>query len=345
MPKTIDKQTLEALLATSTKAEIAARFGITTKSVTRLVKQYGLPNVRPTQSEETRRRRAESVKAAHRRDPGLTVRKVKGLKAHHEKIQGKHWEDSYPPEKVSQMKLQASLSRRGKPVKRKPRETPKLCALCGSLVESGKGKKLQSYCKACMSIYFKAYYGQRKEHYKTLNNEGRRRRVAIWKDYLSELKSRACQDCGINYPTYCMDFDHLDPKSKVASIPEIIRSNASSERILAEIGKTEVVCANCHRAREYERYLRAGKPPVHLSPRQRKNREIIEQAKRRPCHDCGGEFSIWQMDFDHVNGHKVGGVGRLALSQTTEILIAEIEKCEVVCAICHRLRTFSKKKA
>jgi hypothetical protein len=45
------------------------------------------------------------------------------------------------------------------------------------------------------------------------------------------------------------------------------------------------------------------------------------------------------MDFDHVRGDKVADVsrfrsGRLAWSQ----LLAEVAKCDVVCANCQRLR-------
>lgn len=56
--------------------------------------------------------------------------------------------------------------------------------------------------------------------------------------------------------------------------------------------------------------------------------------------DCGGRFPAFIMDFDHVRGIKIADVsrfrcGRLAWSR----LQAEVEKCEVVCANCHRVRT------
>ena len=344
MPKSVDKQTMEALLATNTKAEIAEQFGITAKSVTRLIRQYGLPNPPYVQSEETKRRRNEAVAAARRNDPGLVARQVKGFRERAEQAKGKRWEEIYSPEKAAEMKARCRQAHLGKKGNRKPKPGPKLCALCGALLELGEGKKLQSYCKACMSDYFKAYYSQRKEHYKEITNQNRRQRIAEWKKYLAELKGQPCKDCGKIYPSFCLDFDHLELESKVADIPVMIGSNASRGRILAELAKTEVVCANCHRAREHARYLQSGKTPGHLSPRQRRNKEIIEQAKNHPCQDCGGIFSIWQMDFDHVKGDKVANVGHLAISASTEVLLAEIEKCEVVCAVCHRIRTFTRKR-
>ena len=84
MPKTIDRQTLEALLTSRTKTEIAEQYGITTKSVTRLIRQHGLPNPPYIQSEETKRLRVAAIKTAHRRDPDLIARKVKGSRKHNQ---------------------------------------------------------------------------------------------------------------------------------------------------------------------------------------------------------------------------------------------------------------------
>lgn len=69
-------------------------------------------------------------------------------------------------------------------------------------------------------------------------------------------------------------------------------------------------------------------------------RAVILEAKTRPCADCGGVFHPECMDFDHVRGEKGFNVGR-AVCQTipVERLRAEMAKCEVVCANCHRLRT------
>lgn len=47
------------------------------------------------------------------------------------------------------------------------------------------------------------------------------------------------------------------------------------------------------------------------------------------------------MDFDHVRGVKLANVSRL-IAAPTHLLLAEIEKCELVCAACHRTRTSSR---
>ena len=74
-------------------------------------------------------------------------------------------------------------------------------------------------------------------------------------------------------------------------------------------------------------------------------RQIIEQAKDKPCMDCGIKYPHYVMDFDHVRGVKKFNISA-AVGQTTSLknLVDEISKCEAVCANCHRIRTFERKK-
>ncbi len=72
-----------------------------------------------------------------------------------------------------------------------------------------------------------------------------------------------------------------------------------------------------------------------------RGRQIIEAAKQRPCGDCGQTFPFYVMDFDHVRGEKRGTVASLARF-TGGPLQDEIAKCDVVCANCHRKRTYAR---
>ncbi len=66
----------------------------------------------------------------------------------------------------------------------------------------------------------------------------------------------------------------------------------------------------------------------------------VDQVKRRPCADCGGNFPPFMMDFDHVRGEKTAEISRLRGARAARArLEAELAKCEVVCANCHRRRT------
>jgi hypothetical protein len=76
-----------------------------------------------------------------------------------------------------------------------------------------------------------------------------------------------------------------------------------------------------------------------LTLRQKKE-VLIEQAKDKPCLDCGRKFPRVAMDFDHVRGEKKRGIAQMVNGAwSIETLLAEIAKCELVCANCHRVRT------
>jgi hypothetical protein len=62
-----------------------------------------------------------------------------------------------------------------------------------------------------------------------------------------------------------------------------------------------------------------------------------------PCADCGEVFPVWIMHWDHLPGfEKVGNISEMVGSRSRRITVAELEKCELVCANCHVLRTISR---
>lgn len=70
--------------------------------------------------------------------------------------------------------------------------------------------------------------------------------------------------------------------------------------------------------------------------------EYIHNIKvARGCSDCGYNAHAEALDFDHLPGHiKRHGVSRLVNEDYSLARVAaEIAKCEVVCANCHRVRT------
>jgi len=76
-----------------------------------------------------------------------------------------------------------------------------------------------------------------------------------------------------------------------------------------------------------------------------RNRAILTLAKAGPCMDCGRSFPKECMDLDHREGEvKKRGVG-LMMGVSEAMLLAEIAKCDVVCANCHRIRTNARRIA
>lgn len=91
-----------------------------------------------------------------------------------------------------------------------------------------------------------------------------------------------------------------------------------------------------NKERHQER-VRVARPTIEKAVRAR-NRAIMDAAKAGPCDDCGRRFPSEQMDFDHVRGEKLRNVSAM-LNAGLPQLLAEIAKCDVVCANCHRVRT------
>lgn len=71
-----------------------------------------------------------------------------------------------------------------------------------------------------------------------------------------------------------------------------------------------------------------------------RNYEITRKAKDVPCADCGNRFPPVCMDFDHVGDDKVDNITTMCKNGRSEqALLAEMAKCEIVCANCHRIRS------
>lgn len=69
---------------------------------------------------------------------------------------------------------------------------------------------------------------------------------------------------------------------------------------------------------------------------------LISFLKTAPCAECGEWFPAIAMDFDHVSGKKFREISGLVRKFAEETVLAEIAKCEVVCANCHRIRSASR---
>lgn len=75
------------------------------------------------------------------------------------------------------------------------------------------------------------------------------------KEVFAALKAKPCADCGLRYPPYVMDFDHVrGKKDKCVSKMRV----TNLDRILKEIAKCDLVCANCHRERTQKRFPSPG---------------------------------------------------------------------------------------
>ena len=63
---------------------------------------------------------------------------------------------------------------------------------------------------------------------------------------LHYLESHPCLDCGESDPIV-LEFDHREGTDKVRAVAQLVTENCGWEKILVEINKCDVRCANCHR--------------------------------------------------------------------------------------------------
>lgn len=70
-------------------------------------------------------------------------------------------------------------------------------------------------------------------------------------------------------------------------------------------------------------------------------RWIFDYLREHPCVDCG-EADPVVLEFDHVRGEKFATIARMAQGFSLAKVRAEIAKCDVRCANCHRRKTASQ---
>jgi hypothetical protein len=75
-----------------------------------------------------------------------------------------------------------------------------------------------------------------------------------------------------------------------------------------------------------------------------RKKAFVSTLKNKPCVDCGRILPSWAMHFDHIQD-KVEGLSRMATNNRThEKILAEVDKCDLVCVLCHRDRTTRRTK-
>ena len=134
----------------------------------------------------------------------------------------------------------------------------KKCSTCGetkneSEFNANKTKKdgLQSKCTLCQKAWYKEYYRTSTKEKSRLRGNNEEHRDFL-RSTIRKLKDFPCVDCGVRYPYYVMDWDHIGT-DKLFNISKAVGAGITLARLLEEISKCELVCANCHRVRTHER--------------------------------------------------------------------------------------------
>ena len=115
-----------------------------------------------------------------------------------------------------------------------------------------------------------------------------------------------------------------------------------------EFNKNQTACRPCGREISrayYKKNSERMKKQIYATSKRNRNilREEVNEIKSQPCMDCGVSYPPYVMDFDHRAGvDKEGLVSRLVGQGSRNRVYKEIEKCDVVCSNCHRIRTYNR---
>jgi hypothetical protein len=97
-------------------------------------------------------------------------------------------------------------------------------------------------------------------------------------------------------------------------------------------------CSKAHYQANRSRYIAQIKV-TNAARSQRAYRMLWGYLLEHPCVDCR-ENDPLVLDFDHVRGIKIGNVKSMAADgRPLAVIKAEIAKCEIRCANCHRRKT------
>ena len=106
----------------------------------------------------------------------------------------------------------------------------------------------QNRCRACFRADYLANQSARKAAAAAtarVKLDSHRERLQLY------LADHPCVDCGED-DIRCLDFDHRVPSDKLANVSQLVSLHVRWQRILDEIAKCDVRCANCHRKRTAE---------------------------------------------------------------------------------------------
>lgn len=112
--------------------------------------------------------------------------------------------------------------------------------------------RYQPYCKKCVKEYKDIHYTNNKKYYisKAKKNRIKVRNSTIIK-LLEYFKTHPCVDCGESNPLV-LEFDHIG--NKEFNISYKLGNGLSWIKLMKEIDKCEVRCANCHKIKTAKQF-------------------------------------------------------------------------------------------
>ena len=171
---------------------------------------------------------------------------------------------------------------------------------------------------------------RRRRNAKSYRSQKRRRRSR--KAELVAAHGGRCADCGYSGYVGALEFHHRDPQTKEFGLGQF---DGPSARLLAEAEKCDLVCANCHRTRHALEDARLECSALVEVRRNTKMRAV--RMFGATCVGCTREFAAPVIEFHHkVPETKGFGLAAEGLNRPWPSVAAELAKCVMLCANCHR---------
>lgn len=127
------------------------------------------------------------------------------------------------------------------------------CNICKLLSDFNKDKRgkdgYQHWCRLCQNRKRQEAWANYYANNKNKLIERQKEKQRLRREIVAKLKEKPCADCKQTFPSYVMDFDHQYDKKFLVSCS----GNRNWHKVLAEIEKCDVICANCHRTRTHDR--------------------------------------------------------------------------------------------
>ena len=112
----------------------------------------------------------------------------------------------------------------------------------------------QPYCRVCTAAYHQDHVTNspnRKSDLKATKRKAIERNQGYVDQY---LRDHPCVDCGNDDPIV-LEFDHIAERGKkLAGVSSLVHTGCALQRVIDEIAKCDVRCANCHRKVTASRY-------------------------------------------------------------------------------------------
>lgn len=158
------------------------------------------------------------------------------------------------------------------------------------------------------------------------------------------LCSNPCSMCGETDPVV-LDYDHL--RDKTIDVSKI----QSLALFYSEIEKCRVLCSICHRIHtESDRrrgVLSCTQSAIYTRNSKEKNKTYSDARKtEKGCENCGYNNPQYPctLDWDHTDEHRSKKSNSIAYMYglSRDAFDQEIRLCRVLCANCHRRRTYAQ---